>query len=103
MLSMAFQKPSELIHARNLMGSLSTPAVLVDADAQLVYYNDAAGNLLGKRFEETGPRSALEWGAEFGPFNADGEPIDVERLTTTVALRAGRPAHGRFTMRSASG
>jgi PAS domain-containing protein len=94
---MAFQKPIELIHARNLMGSLSTPAVLVDADAQLVYYNDAAGHLLGRRFEETGPRPAFEWGAEFGPFSADG------RLTTTVALRNGRPAHGRFSMRSATG
>jgi PAS domain-containing protein len=103
MLNMAFQKPIELIHARNLMGSLSTPAVLVDEDAQLVYYNDAAGQMLGRRFEETGPRPAAEWGAEFGPVGEDGDQIDVEKLGTTVALRRGRPAHGRFTLRSHTG
>lgn len=103
MSPMAFQKPIELIHARNLMGSLSTPAVLVDADAELVYYNDAAGLLLGRRFEETGPRPALEWGAEFGPFDEDGNPMEIEALATTVALRKGRPAHGRFHMRAVGG
>src|SRR5919108_109224 len=48
------QRPLELILARNLLSSLSTPAFLVDEAGVLVFYNDAAGVLLGRRFEEAG-------------------------------------------------
>jgi PAS domain-containing protein len=99
----AYQKPIELIHARNLMGSLTTPGFLVDADAQLVYYNDAAGQLLGRRFEETGPVPAAEWVTEFGPFDLEGNPMEIDALETTRSLRAGRPAHGRFCVHSVNG
>ena len=56
-MSTVTQKPIELILARNLMSSLSTPAFLVDEGGMLIFYNEAAGSLLGKRFEEIG-RSA---------------------------------------------
>src|SRR5947207_14550257 len=61
------QQPVELIMARNLLSSLSTPAFLVDEDGVLVFYNDAAGALLGKRFEEMGRMRPDEWGTQFGP------------------------------------
>ncbi|HJZ36572.1 MAG TPA: hypothetical protein VJ204_09925, partial [Solirubrobacterales bacterium] len=48
------QKPLELILARNLMSALSTPAFLVDEGGLLVFYNEAAGALLGKGFDEVG-------------------------------------------------
>ena len=41
------QKPLELILARNLLTSISTPAFLVDGDAAVVFYNEAAAALLG--------------------------------------------------------
>ena len=43
------QKPLELILARNLLTSISTPAFLLDADAAVVFYNEAAAALLGPR------------------------------------------------------
>lgn len=97
------QKPLELILARNLMSSLSTPAFLVDDDGVLVYYNEAAGALLGKRFEEAGRMTPEEWGAAFGPFDESGDPIPFDQLPLTIALRDGRPAHSRFKIRSISG
>ena len=42
------QRPLQLILARNLMAMLSTPAFLVDEEGVLVFYNDAAGAVLGK-------------------------------------------------------
>ena len=45
------QKPLELILARNLLSSISTPAFLVDAEGMLVFFNEAAGALVGRRFE----------------------------------------------------
>lgn len=97
------QKPLELILARNLLTSLSTPAFLVDSDAALVFFNEAAAALLGRSFEEVGRLSAEEWSATFGPFDADGEPMLVEGLATTEAVRAGRPAHAKFSIRAANG
>jgi PAS domain-containing protein len=97
------QKPLELILARNLMSALSTPAFLVDEGGLLVFYNEAAGMLLGKRFEELGTVGAQEWGAMFGPFDESGEPIPYDELPLVVAVRNGRPAHGSFEICSAEG
>jgi PAS domain-containing protein len=97
------QKPIELILARNLMSSLSTPAFLVDEDGILVFYNEAAGILLGRRFEEVGQMGPDEWGASFGPLDKGGEPLPFDQLPLTIALRQGRPAHAEFSIRSLDG
>jgi PAS domain-containing protein len=97
------QKPLELILARNLMTALSTPAFLVDEGGLLVFYNEAAGMLLGKRFEELGTVGPQEWGAIFGPFDEAGEPIPYDELPLVVAVRNGRPAHANFEIRSTDG
>ncbi len=99
----ASQKPLELILARNLMSALSTPAFLVDEGGLLVFYNEAAGLLLGKRFEELGTVGPEEWGSLFGPFDEDGEPIPYDELPLVTAVRDDRPAHAAFEIRSADG
>jgi PAS domain-containing protein len=97
------QKPLELILARNLLTSLSTPAFLVDESGALIFYNEAAGALLGISFEESGRMPAEEWSHAVGPFGDEGTPIPIEELPTTKALRQGRPAHGGFKVRSVRG
>ena len=102
-VSSVTQKPLELILARNLMSALSTPAFLVDEGGVLVFYNEAAGMLLGKRFEELGTVGAEEWGSLFGPFDESGEPIPYDELPLVIAVRNGRPAHADFEIRSTDG
>ncbi|MCD6015008.1 MAG: hypothetical protein K0R88_1092 [Solirubrobacterales bacterium] len=97
------QKPLELILARNLLTSISTPGFLLDSDAAVVFYNEAAAALLGRSFEDAGRMSAEQWTAAFGPFDRQGAPVEVDGLATTEAIRAGRPAHGSFTIRAADG
>jgi PAS domain-containing protein len=97
------QRPLELILARNLMTSISTPAFLVDQGGVVVFFNDAAGMLLGRRFEEAGRMQPDEWGTAFGPFDDEGRTIPYDELPLTLALRRGRPAHSRFHIRSATG
>ena len=97
------QKPLELILARNLLTSISTPAFLVDAEASVVFYNEAAAALLGRSFEDAGKMTADEWTAAFGPLDRDGQPMDVDEIPITTAIRDGRPAHGEFWIRSANG
>lgn len=102
-MEMAAQKPLELILARNLLTSVSTPAFLVDQDAALVFYNEAAGALLGRSFEDVGRMSPEDWTSTYGPFDTNGKPVELDDLPTTRAVRDGRPAHAVFTIRSADG
>jgi PAS domain-containing protein len=97
------QKPLELILARNLMSALSTPAFLVDEGGLLVFYNEAAGTLLGKGFEEVGHVGPTEWGSLFGPYDEAGETIPYEELPVVRAVRGGRPAHASFGVRAFDG
>ncbi|HET7510151.1 MAG TPA: PAS domain-containing protein [Solirubrobacterales bacterium] len=85
------------------MSALSTPAFLVDEGGLLVFYNEAAGMLLGKRFEELGTVGPQEWGSLFGPFDESGEPIPYDDLPLVKAVRAGRPAHAELSVRSTDG
>ncbi len=97
------QKPLELILARNLLTSISTPAFLVDGDACLLFYNEAAGALLGRSFEDTGRLHPAEWTSTFGPFADGDEPLALDENPLTAMLRAGKPGHARFVIHSASG
>jgi PAS domain-containing protein len=100
---MSAQKPLELILARNLLSSISTPAFLVGNEGVLLFYNEAAGALVGRRFEESGTMTAEQWTAEFGPFHDDGSPLEFDHIPLTLAIREGRPAHFTFHIRSAGG
>lgn len=97
------QRPIELIHARNLITGLSTPAFLVDEDGVVVFYNDAAGMILGRRFEESGHMAPDEWGTAFEPVDRDGKPVPVEELPLSIALRQARPVYSRLRIRSLDG
>src|SRR5947209_4563117 len=97
------QKPLELILARNLLSSISTPAFLVGEQGALLFYNEAAGALVGRRFEDTGVMSASDWVREFGPFDTDGSPMPYDEIPATAALREDRPYHGSFRICAADG
>ena len=97
------QRPLELILARNLLSTLSTPAFLANRPGDIVFYNEAAGIVLGRRFEENGAMSAQDWVETFGPIDDDGRPIPVEEQPLTHALRRNRPGHSRHRIRSANG
>jgi len=92
-----------MIHARNLITGLSTPAFLVDVDGGLAFYNDAAGSLLGRRFEEVGPLSQEAWAGAFPPVDAEGEEVALETVPLVRALRDQRPAFGSVRFRAADG
>jgi PAS domain-containing protein len=99
---MAAQHPVELIMARGLISNLATAAFLVDADGVLVFFNERAAELLGVRYEETGPMAPAEWGGRFSPTALDGSPLAVADLPLSHALE-GRAAHAPMRIRSANG
>jgi PAS domain-containing protein len=97
------QHPIEIILARGLMSNLTTPAFLVDVVGTLVYFNDAAADILGLRFEEAGPLPPQDWGTRFVPRDESGARLDVPDLPLSVALATGQPAHGRMWLHTAAG
>jgi PAS domain-containing protein len=97
------QHPVELIMARGFMSNLSTPAFLVDRHGVLVFYNEAAEEILGLTFAEAGPMPAEEWTALFEPTGPDGRPVPPEALPLGIALLEGRPVHAPLRITSAAG
>jgi PAS domain-containing protein len=90
------QQPVELILARNLIAGIALACFLVDPDGVVVFFNDAAGDLIGRRFEDVGRLRREDWSSSFGPFDELGEKIPTDDLPLTRALREGLPAQGRF-------
>jgi PAS domain-containing protein len=96
-------RPLELILARNLVSLISLAAVLVDVDGQIVFYNAAAAELMGRRFEDAGAMSREEWSARYGPVDEQGAALAPDELPLAVAVREGRPAYARLRVRAERG
>jgi PAS domain-containing protein len=97
------EQPLELILARNLVSIVSLAAFLVDVEGQILFYNDAAADVVGSSFEETGPMPRDHWNTRFGPFDEHGSPLPADQLPLTVSLREGHPVYGCFVIRGARG
>jgi len=95
-------QPLQLMLARNFIAATLTPAFVVDTDGVMIFFNEAAAQLIGRRFEESGRLSREEWN-EIGPVDELGRPISSGDLPLTIALRQGIPALGRFRIRTDQG
>ena len=78
---------------------LSVPLFLVDPKGDLLFYNEPAEALLGRRFDETGAMPAEEWSTVFTPVDDEGRPIPAARLPLMITLDKHRPAYQRFFIR----
>ena len=97
------EQPLELILARNLISSVTLAAFLADVQGHIVFSNDAAAEVIGTRFEESGSFAREQWNAEFGPLDERGDPLASDRLPLAMALHEGRPAYGRYRIRAERG
>ena len=97
------QQSLQLILARSLISTLSTAAFIVDPDAVVVFYNEAAGAFLGISYEETGKVPLSEWRERMGPVDAEGNPVSQAELPIDIAHRERRPVHDSGRVRSAQG
>ena len=91
-------QPVELILARNLVSGISLPALLCDCEGTIVFFNDAAGELLGQRFDETGALSGDQWASRFGAATDDGGESSDDGELLSRAVREGLPIHRRVCL-----
>jgi PAS domain-containing protein len=80
------QKSLILIRAREVATNLSLPVSLLDAEGNLVFFNQAAEAMHGVTFEEAGELAAAEWPKLFAT-------AALEDLPVGVALFERRPVH----------
>lgn len=93
----------EIILTRQLADCLSIPVFLTDPAGNLLFYNEPAEALLGKRYEETGLMPVEEWSTMFKPFDQSGRPMLPEELPLVKTLLQRRPAYGTFWIESLAG
>jgi PAS domain S-box-containing protein len=96
-------QPIELILVRHLASSLTTPLFLVDQAGTMVFYNEAAERVLGRRYDEAGEMSFEEWTSVFATRDEEGRPLSADDLPLVQALRTRRPAHARFDITGLDG
>jgi PAS domain-containing protein len=92
-----------LILAREFASNLSTPTLVADARGFLVFYNEAAEAVVGRRFAEVGEVGLDDWVAAFDARSLASEPIPPERRPTRVAFDERRASHLRYLVTSADG
>lgn len=87
------QRPIEVILMRQLASYLTIPTFVVGADGTLLFYNEPAESLLGRRFDEAGEMGMDVWSTIFLPTDEQGSPLPPGTLPLVVALRERRPVH----------
>jgi PAS domain-containing protein len=97
------QKHLVLILAREFASNLATPTLIADDRGLLVFYNEAAEQVVGRTFAETGEMPVDEWTASFSPRTLDSEALPPERRPARIALDERRPSHQRFLITSRDG
>ncbi|MFQ5953741.1 MAG: hypothetical protein ACE5JZ_01585 [Kiloniellales bacterium] len=95
--------PIQIILTRQLAAYLSVPLFLVDPKGNLLFYNEPAEAILGRRFDETGAMPPEEWLSAFTRFDDEGQPIPPEELPVMITLTKKRPTYKRFRIRRMDG
>ena len=99
----ALQREVEIILIRRWASYVTLPLFLIAADGELMYYNDVAGKMLGRPFDESDPMTADELSEIFATSTDKGAPMPSEQLPAVRALRAREPAYGRIRYRALDG
>ncbi len=97
------QRPVEIILLRQLASYLAMPILVFDPAGNLVFYNESAEALLGRRFDETGEMSLKEWCSLFELIGEDASPLPFEARPLVIALQKQRAAHRALQLRSRDG
>jgi PAS domain S-box-containing protein len=96
------QRHIALILARDLASNVATAMLLVDADGDLVYFNEPAERILGRPYAEA-QMSTADLARAFKPVDESGAPVPIHDLPLSTAFRTGAPSRGDFWIETADG
>ena len=92
-----------LILAREFASNLSTPTLIADDEGRLMFFNEAAAEVVGRSSDEVGEVPLDEWISSFSPRTRDAEPLAPEERPARIALDQRRAAHQRYWVTSRDG
>ncbi len=90
----------EFILARQLGEYLSTPLALIDHDGKMIYYNESAEHILGKKFNESGEIESREWDDRFYANEEKNQNIKILDLPFIQVLSVRHIMQGEYWMRN---
>ena len=95
--------PIEIILNRQLADCLAIPVFITDTIGNLLFYNEPAEDILGKRYEDTGEMPVEEWGTIFKTKDESGNPLPPEELPLVKTLKNQLPYYKTFWIESLQG
>ena len=102
-MSSAPQRNLILILARDFASRLATAVFLVDAQGNLIYYNESAERVLGRPYVEGETMPSAEWSTAFNPVDETGASLPLEGLPLGVAITRGEPDHRHLLIEGSDG
>lgn len=93
----------EIILNRQIADCQAIPVFITDTVGNLLFYNEPAEEILGKRYEDTGEMAVEEWSTIFNNKNDYGEPLPPEELPLVKTLKHQSPFHKTFWIESLQG
>jgi PAS domain-containing protein len=93
----------EIILNRQLADCLSIPVFITDTLGNLIFYNEPAEEVLGRRFEETGEMPVEVWSTIYKPVDIEGKVIPPDELPLVETLKDCSPHHKTFWIESLKG
>src|SRR5688572_8260665 len=95
--------PIEIILNRQLADCLAIPVFITDTVGNLLFYNESAEHILGKRYEDTGEMKVEEWSTIFKSRDESGKLLDPEELPLVKTLLNQKPYSRTFWIESLQG
>jgi PAS domain-containing protein len=95
--------PIEVILNRQLADCLAIPVFITDTAGNLIFYNEPAEEILGKRYEDTGEMPVETWSTIFNTKDDDGNPLPPDSLPLVKTLRDQVPYFMTFWIESLKG
>lgn len=97
------QQPVEMILLKQWAEHMASSVWLMDAQGNLLYYNEPAEDILGLRFDEAGEINADDLADLFQTSHLDGSPVDTADLPVVIALNKQVPSHAVLRILDRSG
>lgn len=93
----------EIILYRQVADCLAIPVFITDTKGDLLFYNESAEDILGKRYEDTGEMPVEEWSTIFKAKDEKGCPLPPGDLPLVKTLKHRSPFHKTFWIESLTG
>lgn len=93
----------EIILNRQLADCMAIPVFITDTAGNLLFYNEPAEDILGKRFEDTGEMAVEEWSTVFNVKDDLSHTLPADELPLVKTLKNQLPYHKTFWIESLQG